>query len=59
MNRIMLQNVILSTFILSILLVGVLMGQVNMGLAILVHEGTEVIIAANATKLFLQSPRIN
>ena len=55
MKSIITQNIIVSTLILIFLLIGVLIGRVNITQAILIHEGTEVLIVLNAMKLFFKS----
>lgn len=55
MKSTMIQNILISTLILFGTLLGVFLGIFNITQAILIHEGTEVLIVANAMKLFLRS----
>jgi len=51
MKRIVVQNLILSTLVIGVVLTGVLAGVVNLSLAIIAHEGSEVLIVGNSLRL--------
>ena len=58
MRRIIIQNLILSSLIIGVVLFGVLLGVVNLSLAIIAHEGSEVLIVGNSLRL-LAKTKIN
>ncbi len=55
MKRIVKQNLIVSTAIIAVVLAGVLAGVVNLSLAILAHEGSELLIVANSLRLLTRT----
>ncbi len=55
MKRIVKQNLVVSTAIIAVVLAGVLAGFVNLSLAILAHEGSELLIVANSLRLLTRT----
>ena len=51
MKRVLAQNILVSTAIIIGVLAGVILGMVNLPLAILFHEGSEVLIVGNSLRL--------
>ena len=51
MKQVLKQNIIVSTAIILSVLFGVLLGEINLTLAILAHEGSEVLIVGNSLRL--------
>lgn len=51
MKRVVMQNIIFSSLILATLIVGILLGVFDLNTTILIHEGSEVVIVANALRM--------
>jgi Cd2+/Zn2+-exporting ATPase len=51
MKKVLKQNILLSTLIIVAVLIGVILGKISLTLAILAHEGSEVLIVGNSFRL--------
>ncbi|MHA2365774.1 MAG: heavy metal translocating P-type ATPase [Candidatus Hodarchaeales archaeon] len=54
MRKLIIQNIVLSSIILGGVILGVLLGQVNLTLAILIHEGSEILIVSNGLRMLTE-----